>query len=260
MKKIKMIALSIGGNDFGFGSVVKKCVLLYAVADCSGKKAVKENFEAGAVATIQPKIKKGIENIGEALTKAGYKKTEFTILVQDYPSPIPANAAEFRYAGASRIDPGRCEFRNNDANWANETALKTINETVKKAAEEAGANYTVKIMELESAFNGRRLCETGLKLIGNRLTEVPSWGFPEAVDETEWFNQIRVRTVVTPFAVQEDLHPDYWGQLALRNCLRQAYNKGVPKAGTCVIGGAGRFAVPGTPFEWPSEPWMKLEP
>ena len=25
----------------------------------------------------------------------------------------------------------------------------------------------------------------------------------------------------------------YWGQVALRNCLRQAYNAGAPRAGTC---------------------------
>ena len=28
-------------------------------------------------------------------------------------------------------------------------------------------------------------------------------------------------------------HPNYWGQLALRNCLRQAYNGGAPRGGTC---------------------------
>ncbi len=29
-----------------------------------------------------------------------------------------------------------------------------------------------------------------------------------------------------------DLHPNYWAQLALRNCLTQAYNSGTPKGGT----------------------------
>ena len=34
-----------------------------------------------------------------------------------------------------------------------------------------------------------------------------------------------------PYQLQEDLHPSYWGQLALRNCLRQVYVQG--RGGTC---------------------------
>ena len=58
------------------------------------------------------------------------------------------------------------------------------------------------------------------------------WSEPGAVDRTEWVNQIRAATV-NPFLQatffryylpQESFHPNYWGQLALRSCLRQVYN------------------------------------
>ncbi len=53
-----------------------------------------------------------------------------------------------------------------------------------------------------------------------------------AADQTEWVSQIRtVTTLVPPYQLQEDLHPSYWGQLALRNCLRQAYVQS--RGGTC---------------------------
>jgi hypothetical protein len=39
--------------------------------------------------------------------------------------------------------------------------------------------------------------------------------------------------------VQESLHPNYWGELALRNCVRQAYNGGTPRGGTCTIASSG---------------------
>jgi hypothetical protein len=39
--------------------------------------------------------------------------------------------------------------------------------------------------------------------------------------------------------VQESLHPNYWGQKALRNCVRQAYNGGAPRSGTCAIATSG---------------------
>ena len=61
-----------------------------------------------------------------------------------------------------------------------------------------------------------------------------------AVDKSEWVSQIRtVTTLLPPYQLQEDGHPSYWGQLALRNCLRQAYYNGAPRGGTCTIGGTG---------------------
>ena len=43
--------------------------------------------------------------------------------------------------------------------------------------------------------------------------------------------------ILPPYQIQEDGHPSYWGQLALRNCLRQAYNGGLPRAGTSAASG-----------------------
>ena len=33
--------------------------------------------------------------------------------------------------------------------------------------------------------------------------------------------------------MQASLHPNWWGENAIRNCVRQAYNGGVPKGGVC---------------------------
>ena len=54
-----------------------------------------------------------------------------------------------------------------------------------------------------------------------------SWTSTGAVDKTEWVAQIRtVTTIVGPYQLQEGSHASYWGQMAMRNCLRQAYNGG----------------------------------
>ena len=37
-----------------------------------------------------------------------------------------------------------------------------------------------------------------------------------------------------PYQIQEDAHANYWGQLAMRNCLRQAWNGGAVRGGVCV--------------------------
>jgi hypothetical protein len=77
-----------------------------------------------------------------------------------------------------------------------------------------------------------------------------SWKQTGAADETEWFNQIRAVTIAGPYQIQEDFHPNYWAQLAMRSCLRQAYNGGSPRNGSCHIAGDG--------LDSRGEPLMKL--
>ena len=56
-----------------------------------------------------------------------------------------------------------------------------------------------------------------------------------AVDRTEWVSQIRTATTIFgPYQLQEASHASYWGQLAMRNCLRLAYNGGAVRGGRCV--------------------------
>jgi hypothetical protein len=270
-ENIKMVAVSIGGNDFSFPEVVTQCVAAFgrtlfgANTECNTNARLKAKFEAAGVKKREEAIEGGLRNVGEAMKKAGFEKEGYTILVQDYPSPIPANGAEIRYpATFARFSPGGCPLGNNDANWANATALAKIDETVKKAAEKVNAEgkFKVVFMELKEAFNGRRLCETGLRLVGEgRPPRPPWWTAPGAVNETEWINQIRLVTAAdaTPFLLWEGIHPNYWGQLALRNCVRKAYGNGTPKAGTCKIEAAGLTpARGGVPPVWVREPLMEL--
>lgn len=44
---------------------------------------------------------------------------------------------------------------------------------------------------------------------------------------------ISEQMVNTPYDMQESLHPHYFGQMALRSCLRQAFNDGYPRSGAC---------------------------
>ncbi len=241
---VKLVALSIGGNNYNFASIVQTCLEDWLFSPewwpdyCSEESSVTGNFSSGNVTTQTGAIKGAIENIAKAMTNAGYTSSKYTILVQDYPSPLPLGSG-FRYSqsGYTRQEVGGCGFWNKDANWANEHALPTIDESVFKAGEKTG--YTnIKYMQLSSAFNGRRLCEKGVGLLEEE--GLSSWKGAGAVDKTEWISQIRtVSTLYEDYELQEDLHPNYWAQLALRNCLTQAYNSGTPKGGTCTISGTG---------------------
>lgn len=241
---VKMIALSIGGNNFNFASIVQSCVVDWLTSPtwwkdyCNDDSSVTANFTSANISAQTTAIKNGILNIRQAMANAGYADGAYTILVQDYESPLPGGSG-FRYgeSGYTRQNTGGCGFWNNDANWANATALPTINNAVKNAAAQTGLS-NVKVLELQSAFNGHRLCENTVGLLEEK--GLSSWTQSGAVDKSEWVNQIRtVSTVFGPYQVQESLHPNYWGQLALRSCVRQAYNSGTPRGGTCTISGTG---------------------
>jgi hypothetical protein len=253
---VKLVALSIGGNNFNFAPIVQTCIEDFLESTffwdfyCSEESSVTNNFTTANVNKVKGEITTAIKNVATAMTNAGYSSSQYTILVQNYPSPIP-NGSEFRYtqSGYSRQTTGGCGFWNKDANYANATMLPTIDSAVLGAASAAGLP-NVKTMELSSAFNARRLCDNTVGLLEEK--GLSSWKSAGAVDKTEWFNQIRtLEAIFGPYELQEDIHPNYWAQLALRNCLTQAYNAGTPKGGTCTMSGTGLNAA--------GEPNMQLK-
>ena len=154
-------------------------------------------------------------------------------MVQTYWSPLPPSSA-IRYpeTGWSRQSVGGCGVWNADANWANNTALATFNSSVRNAVTQAGLSNT-KLFDAQNALRGHRLCENTVGLLEER--NIATWRSTGAADNSEWVQQIRTfTTLFPPYQLQEDAHPNYWGQLALRNCFRQAYNGGASHGGTCV--------------------------
>lgn len=237
---VRMVVVSIGGNDFNFAGIVQQCVQDFLLSPswwkdyCYDDSSVTSNFTTTNVANVKTRIAGALTNVRTAMRNAGYADTQWTMLVQTYPSPIPGGSG-FRYSqsGYTRQNTGGCGFWNADADWANNTALPKINSTVTGAIAQAGITNS-KVLNLASTFNGRRLCETGVGLYEE--VGVASWTSAGAVDRTEWVNQIRTVTTAgdSPYYIQESLHPNYWGQLAVRNCVRQAWNTGTPKGGACV--------------------------
>lgn len=73
----------------------------------------------------------------------------------------------------------------------------------------------------------------------------------------EWVQQIVTASAAltpTPLMVQESLHPNHWGQLAMHNCMRMAYEAAKPSNPNdevvCVRDGKGANQL--------GEPKMKL--
>jgi len=236
--RVTMVVVSIGGNDFNFGSIVQTCVEDFLSSPtwykdyCKDDSSVTANFTSANVTAVTTRISTALKNVNTALARNGYLTSDYSLVLQTYPSPLP-NGAGIRYSesGYSRQDTGGCGFWNADADWSNASALPTINTAVRNAATQS-ALPNIKILDVTSLLNARRLCETTVHKL--QETSLASWRSAGAVDASEWVENIRtVSAAFGPYYVQESLHPNYWGQLALRSCLRQVYNGGAIRGGTC---------------------------
>jgi hypothetical protein len=247
---VKMVAVSIGGNDFNFAGIVQQCVTDFLGSPswfkdyCKDDNIVTSAMSASNVSTQRARIAAAFQNVRTAMRNAGYADSSWTLLVQNYMSPLP-NGAGIRYSesGYSRQNTGGCGFWNADADYANATLLPTINGAVAGAISDSGLTNT-RTLNLANAFTGRRLCESTVGLYEEK--GLSSWTNAGAVDQTEWINTIRTATATGNYYIQESLHPNFWGQKALRNCVRQAWNAGTPRGGTCVRGANG-FNASGEP-------------
>jgi hypothetical protein len=233
-RNVKLIVVLIGANNFGFASVVQTCVTDWLTSPtwwknyCNDDASVRSMFTDAYIADQRARVQDALANIKLAMKNAEYAPTDYRLVAQTYSSPIPRGAG-FRYkeSGYTRQTIGGCGVWNRDADWANDTMVHTLDELVVKQA--AGAEG-VPVLDARNALAGHRLCENTVGLLEER--GVANWTVPGAADQTEWVSQIRtVTTLVPPYQLQEDLHPSYWGQLALRNCVRQVYAAG--GGGTC---------------------------
>lgn len=260
-RNVRMVVVSIGGNDFEFADVVQTCVVNFLSSPtwwknyCHDDSSVAANFTAANVADIRSRVADSLGNVATAMSDAGYSTDQWTLVVQTYPSPVP-DGSDIRYSesGYTRQFTGGCGLWNRDADWANATALPTINGALLGAAADVGLP-NVRTLDMTHAFDGKRLCEEGVGMYEE--VGLPDWRSPGAVDRTEWVNQIRTVSTIgdSPYSVQESLHPSYWGQLAMRNCLRQVWNGGDPRSGSCTVGNLGTARL--TPS---GEPRMVLGP
>jgi lysophospholipase L1-like esterase len=238
-RNVTAVVVMIGANDYGFADVVTRCVQNWLTSPswwknyCSDDSDIASRFTAARQATETANVRDALLRVAQAMGNAGYSSSQYTIIGQTYWNPIPrSDRARYPETGFTRQTVGGCGAWNRDVNWANDVVVPAMNNSMRNALPASGLPNTV-LLDLQTAFDGRRLCENTVGLLEER--GVATWRSPGAVDQSEWVNQIRtVTTLVGPYQLQESIHANYWGQLAMRNCLRQVYNGGAPRGGACV--------------------------
>lgn len=256
---VTMVALSIGGNDFGFGDIVQNCVTNFLTSPasspnlCLDDTTTTSRLNPSNAQVVRAKVKQAILNVDQAMTQAGYNRTQWSLVVADYPSPIE-RSTEARYgdSGFTPQSTGGCGFWKADLDFANDVMVPMINSTIWAAADDAVAAGVSNLqrLELEHLLDNHKLCQRGVNL-ADSLGYTNPWS-PEAPNALEWVNQVHtLQTAGTDYYVQESLHPNYWGQLAMRNCLRQVYNGGMIRGGACqpsYVWGKNAFGEPNVTY------------
>lgn len=232
---VRMVVLSIGGNDFNFSSVIKTCLSNFLASTifkhfyCHSESSVLNQVAPPTVAQRVGDIYRAMQNVGEALSLDGYPRSHWKLVIQLYPAPLPTGS-DIRYSesGYGRQVTGGCGVWNSDVDWARGTFLSTVNRAVLAAGHEVESELgpaadNLIYLQTDPTFSRHELCAKNLEQLTKPYTT------PGTAKVAEWFTQIRTVTtlgpnILSPYEIQEGLHPDYWGQLAMRNCLRQLWN------------------------------------
>lgn len=265
-KNVKMVMLSIGGNNFGFGAIVSACVTSYIssrtdAAGCRTKTELLNKLNAAGVARTKAQIVVAIGNIVRAMQESGHPLGTWTLGYQMYPRPLP-DSVDMRYPESRlpilnyRQSRGGCGLWDADIDWALGTAVPTINNTLLAAGRDAVAQYRglkIVYMDTTNAFRGHELCSKGSYRVNSSNAEdrkgVKNWRKKDAADKSEWVKEIDLINF-SGATVEESFHPNYWGQMALRNCWRELYKaKGGLRGGTCTpLSGKNKWNEPNMEF------------
>lgn len=245
--RVELVALSIGANDFRYGPIIEGCVKAYLApsildTSCRDDETVSGYVSDAAADQVRADTTTAILNIATAMENAGYQDSDWTLGLQLYPNLI-ASPDQMRYpeSGYDRQLKGGCGFRDQDLSWwATDTVMPLINRTLAQgaaAAQQERPTLQVVTVDASDAFAERTLCHKGVHRVGDGKG-ASSWTDGDAADTSEWAMEINIVNPKDTFQ-QESMHPNYWGQMALRSCWRQAWNGGDVRGGTCRRDGTG---------------------
>jgi lysophospholipase L1-like esterase len=224
--QVRMIVVTVGANDVGFGELVAECALDWARSPEDEPSTCHRDAEAqirDALPRATRGVTKALSGVRRVMRDDGYGRSGYRLVAMGYASPFP-EGRWFRYpeAGWSRLTEGGCPVWNADADWAADRATVDLGEALRGAATATGAEY----LDLTRAFDGHQLCDRRSQRVGV--------GGPSPLT-AEWFRRLSFLQGST----RESLHPNAYGQKVMGMCLGLLFNR--PR---------GAYACADAPGEW----------
>ena len=207
---VRMIVLTAGANDVGFGELVAGCALDWARGSAEDPALCGEDAQANVDAAL-PAMERGLgralRGVRQTMATAGYRPADYRLVTMGYASPFPAGRwIRYPEDGWSRLNEGGCPVWNRDADWAAGEGTGSIVTAMRRAAALAGSEF----LDLRHALDGHQLCDRRSRRVG---PEGPS---PASA---EWVR----RLAFVQGSSRESLHPNAYGQRAIGACIGLLY-------------------------------------
>ena len=250
---VKTVVVLIGANDYGFADIVQTCVTDWLTSPswwknyCQDDSSMTAMFSQANINANTTAVRNAFSNVKLAMQRAGYAPTSVQAARADLLRAaadvlgLPLRRDRLHAPDGRRLR--RLEQRRQlGAQHGREHAQQHRQQRRRAAWRRAGAGHGQRAQRPQAVReHGRAARGEGRRDLAERRR-----GGQERVG-----HQIRtLTTLFPPYQLQEDAHPNYWGQLALRNCFRQAYNGGASRGGSCTYDTTGLNAQ--------GEPKMKL--
>jgi lysophospholipase L1-like esterase len=207
---VRMVVLTVGANDVGFGGLVAGCALDWArsseddPAFCHG--GAQADIDA-ALPAMERGLGKALRGIRVTMATAGYRYADYRLVTMGYASPFPPGRwIRYPEDGWSRLNEGGCPVWNGDADWAAGVGIGSIVAAMRAAAAATGSE----LLDLRHALDGHQLCDRRSRRVG---PEGPS---PAS---SEWVR----RLAFVQGSSRESLHPNAYGQRAIGTCIGFLY-------------------------------------
>jgi hypothetical protein len=229
---VRMVVLSVGGNDLKFADILQECVKAYFAPTLLNKgcRTAKEGEFSAALAPVQDKVVRTVEAIRTTLRDVGQEDGSYQIVLQSYPNPLPLGA-DYRDPEGSMFPPdysrylkGGCPFLDADSDWARTSVVPRITEMLRGAASQTGVSF----LDMQDAFAGHELCADTAAQAGRGDTlasPIPA----ERAEWVRWVPYVIEGVKDLPWQAQgnqqEAVHPNYYGQRALSACLTKMASK-----------------------------------
>jgi GDSL-like Lipase/Acylhydrolase family len=210
--QVKLVVLSIGGNDLGFSSIITACLQAYETfgpaCEPSQQAAIDAKFP-----TAMANVGKAIDEIRAVMKSDGYRLSAYRFVLQSYPSAIPRGSEirvpEIDHNARTNIDG--CPVYDSDATWARDSVVSQISNGLKSVAASRGVQF----LDLRDVLQGREMCSTSTRLADPL--------HPPSATTSDWARFLNLSAVETQGQLQETFHPNAYAQQALGSCLGLLY-------------------------------------
>jgi hypothetical protein len=207
---VRLVVLTVGANDVGFGQLVAGCVFDWLRSSAADPALCRDDAQTAVEAAL-PALERGLaralREVRGTMAKAGYRRGDYRLAAAGYASPFPEGRwIRYPETGLSRLSEGGCPVWNEDASWAAGEGIGSIVAAMRAAAGATGAEF----LDLRHALDGHQLCDSRSRRVG------PEGPTPKSA---EWVRRLSA----LQGSSRESLHPNAYGQRAIGICLGLLY-------------------------------------